>query len=85
MLIFTLAVVTVRSISILGMPAEYSLLLQVLADLVVLDDQIADFFWRAYQRLSQSLMTPTRSPWGLTFCPIVYLLPYSFSFRPTVM
>src|SRR5699024_4281453 len=26
---------------------------------------------RAYQRESQSLITPTRNPWGLTFCPIV--------------
>ena len=24
----------------------------------------------AYQWESQSLITPTRSPWGLTFCPI---------------
>ena len=32
----------------------------------------------ANQRESQSLMTPTRMPCGLTFCPIVYLLLWLF-------
>src|SRR5699024_6845576 len=31
----------------------------------------------AYQRKSQSLMTPTRMPWGLTFCPIKLSPPLS--------
>ena len=38
----------------------------------------------AYQRESQSLMTPTRRPWGLTFCPI-NCSPLSYAFSATAM
>ena len=68
----------------LGNAGSVQLLLQGLTDLVILDQGVAECCLEVNQRLSQSLITPTRMPWGLTFWPIC-LPPYSFSFSTTVM
>ena len=68
----------------LGDTSVLQLSLQLSADLVILDEVIAEILLEANQRLSQSLITPTRMPCGFTFWPIVFP-PYSFSFRTTVM
>ncbi|EJX03487.1 hypothetical protein EVA_08408 [gut metagenome] len=63
---------TVRSISILGTPAPYSCFFSCLRILWSSTRVSPNSFLEVNQRLSQSLMTPTRMPWGLTFWPIVF-------------
>ena len=71
-----------RSISMVGTPAAYSLFLRYLRILSSSTIRSPTLSGRAYQRESQSLMTPTRRPCGLTFCPINQA---SFSATTTVM
>ena len=69
-----------RSISILGTPAPYRVFLRYLRIFWSSTIRSPTFSSLAYQRESQSLMTPTRRPWGLTFCPINGSPPsYAFS------
>ena len=63
----TLTSSRVRSISILGMPANLYFSVDELANLVVFDQQVENSCLEAYQRLFQPIMMPVRKPTGLIF------------------
>jgi len=56
---------------------EVVLLLDELADALVLDEELAEALLAEYQRESQSRVMPTRKPFGWIFWPI-----YAFSCPP---